>query len=97
MTYTVHPAAEQDIADASDSDKERAGTEVARRFLAEVDRVANLVSRNPEGGAPLAKWRRVFHLKVFPYSLVYRSLAGGIQVLVVRHQHRRPSFGVGRR
>jgi plasmid stabilization system protein ParE len=97
MTYTVHPAAEQDIADASDSYKERAGTEVARRFLAEVDRVANLVNRNPEGGAPLTKGRRVFHLKVFPYSLVYRSLAGGIQVLVVRHQHRRPSFGMGRR
>ena len=78
MTYAVHPAAEQDISDASDTYEERAGAEVARRFLAEVDRVAELVNRNPEAGAPLAKGRGVFHLKVFPYSLVYRSLAGGI-------------------
>jgi plasmid stabilization system protein ParE len=97
MTYSVHPAAERDVADASDFYKERAGVEVARRFIAEVDRVACLVDLNPEGGAPLTKGRRVFHLKVFPYSLIYRSIAGGIQILVVRHQHRKPSYGMGRR
>lgn len=52
MTYTVHPAAEQDMADASDFHKERASVEVARRFLAEIDRVAG----TPRGSKP-GRWR----------------------------------------
>ena len=62
ITYSIHPAAGQDIANASDFYEIRAGIEVARRFLTEVDRAANLVDRNPEGGALLTKGRRVFHL-----------------------------------
>ncbi len=90
MTYTVHPAAEKDIAEASDFYKTQAGLAVARRFVAEVDRIAMLVERNPGSGALLSSGRRVFHLKLFPYSLVYRPFGDGIQVLVVRHQHRKP-------
>lgn len=97
MTYTVHPAAERDIAEALEFYGERAGLAVASRFLDEVDRIAKLVDRNPDGGAPLTQGRRMFHLKVYPYTLVYRKLAGGIQVLVVRHQHRKPSYGMSRR
>lgn len=35
MTYSLHPGAEQDIADALDFYAEQAGTVVAARFLAE--------------------------------------------------------------
>ena len=97
MTYAVHPSAERDIAEASDFYEERAGIAVARRFLAEIDRVAKLVNRNPDAGVPLTKTRRMFHLSVFPYTVVYRMLAGDVQMLVVRHRHRKPSYGMSRR
>ena len=96
MTYTAHPGAERDIEKASDFYRERAGLVLARRFVAEVDRIAKLVDRNPEAGAPPTQGRRMFHLKAFPYTLVYRAQVGGIQLLVVRHQHQKPNHGMGR-
>lgn len=97
MTYTVHPDAERDIAEASDFYEKQAGVVIARRFLAEFERVAKLVDQNPEVGAPLTHTRRMFPLKVFPYAVVYRILSDGVQILIVRHQHRKPSFGMSRR
>ena len=96
MTYSAHPGAERDIEHASDFYRDRAGLAVARRFLAEVDRVAKLVDRNPDAGALLAEGRRMFHLKAVPYSWVYRKLDAGIQVLIVRHHHQNPRHGMRR-
>ena len=97
MTYSVHPGAERDLAEASDFYVKQAGKVVAHRFLAEFERVALLLDRNPEAGAEIRTNRRKFHLAVFPYTVVYRKLEAGIQVLVVRHQSRRPNYGMGRR
>ena len=97
MTYTVHPDAERDLAEVSAFYLRQAGAVVARRFLAEFERVAQLVDRAPEAGAEIRANRRKFHLAVFPYTVVYRKLGTGIQVLVVRHQSRSPGFGMRRR
>ena len=96
MTYTVHPGAESDLADASDFYITQAGETVSRRFLAEFDRVVGLLDRNPDAGVLQDNGRRIYHMQVFPYSVVYRIIATGIQVLVVRHQSRRPSHGMRR-
>jgi len=40
--------------------------------------------------------RRV-NLKRFPYHVLYRQVAGGIRVIVVRHHRRHPSYGTKRR
>ncbi len=97
MTYSLHPDAEKDVADAIDFYAEQAGITVAERFLTEFERVANLLMRHPGFGTPASRGRRVFPLQVFPYSVVYRDLEGSIRILVVRHQHRKPSYGGGRR
>ena len=97
MTYSLHPGAEQDIADASDFYRERAGLLVAQRFLDEFERVARLLVTHPGFGTPTTKGRRVFPLRVFPYAVVYRPLEAGILVIVVRHQHRKPGYGGARR
>lgn len=97
MTYAVHPSAERDLAEASDFYVTQAGEAVARRFLAEFERVARLLDRTPDAGAEIRANRRKFHLAVFPYTVLYRKIDTGIQVLVVRHQSRRPNFGMGRR
>lgn len=97
MSYTLHPGAERDIADALDFYTEQAGPLVAQRFLNEFERVAALLVRHPAFGAPTSGGRRVFPLRVFPYSVIYRDLGTGVRIIVVRHQHRKPGHGGARR
>lgn len=97
MTWSLHPGAEEDIADALDFYVGQAGLAVAEHFLAELERVAELLVKHPGFGTPTTKGRKVFPLQVFPYSVVYRPIEGGILILVVRHQHRKPGHGGGRR
>lgn len=97
MSYSLHPEAERDIANALDFYSEQAGLGVAGRFLEEFERVAKLLVDHPGLGTPTARGRRAFPLKVFPYSVVYRNLDSGIRILIVRHQHRKPGYAGGRR
>ena len=97
MTYSLHPEAEQDVAEALDRYVEQAGAAVAGRFLTEFERVAALLVSHPGFGTTTTRGRRVFPLQVFPYSVVYRVLESRIRILVVRHQHRKPGFGGARR
>jgi len=97
VTLSLHSEAEQDISDAMDFYTEHAGRAVAARFLDEFERAVGILLEHPDIGTPVAKGRRVFPLRVFPYSVVYRNLESGIRVLIVRHQHRKPGFGSGRR
>lgn len=97
MTYSLHPGAELDIANALDFYKEQAGLAVAERFLEEFERVVKLLIVYPDLGMPTTKGRRAFPLKVFPYLVVYRNLESSIRVLIVRHQHRKPGYAGGRR
>lgn len=97
MSYSLHPDAERDIADALDFYTEQAGPLVAQRFLREFERVAALLVEHPRFGAPTTRERRTFPLRVFPYSVIYRELETGVRILVVRHQHRMPGFGGARR
>ena len=96
MKYSFHPAAEQDVADASDYYVAKAGPLVAERFLEELNRAALLLVEFPGLGTPNSKGNRKFPLRAFPYSLVYRHLEGRIQILVVQHQHRKPGYGSNR-
>jgi plasmid stabilization system protein ParE len=97
VRYSLHPGAEQDIADALDFYAEQAGLLVAQRFLTEFERVAQLLVEHPGFGTPTTKGRRVFPLRIFPYSVVYRSLEASVRIIVVRHQHRKPNYGGARR
>ena len=47
MTYSLHPGAEHDIANALDFYKEQAGFVVAERFLEEFERVVKLLIEYP--------------------------------------------------
>ena len=97
MTYTLHPGAEHDVANALDFYSEQAGPVVAERFLEEFERVAKLLVEHPDLGMPTTRGRRALPLKVFPYLVVYRNLESSIRILIVRHQHRKPGYASGRR
>jgi plasmid stabilization system protein ParE len=93
VTRTIHHDAQADLAAAARHYKLEAGTGVAKRFLAEFERVARLLEDNPRLGTPGDSGRRSFPLAVFPYTIIYRQTEAGIRILVVRHQRRDPGFG----
>ena len=97
MNFSLHPGAQNDVADALDFYRERAGVAVAERFLDEFERVVALLERHPAFGTPTTRGRRSYPLKLFPYSVVYRPMDNEIRILIVRHQHRRPDYAGGRR
>ena len=97
MNYSLHPGAEEDIADALDFYAQHASPVIAQRFYNEFARAVNLLVESPGLGKPSRKDRRIFPLQVFPYLIVYRELGSEIRVIVVRHQHRKPSYGDARK
>ncbi len=96
MKYSFHDQAIGDIAAAQDYYFQHAGAPVATRFITELERVLHLLSENPKFGTPIARQRRSFPLKGFPYSLVYLIEGDELRLLIVRHQRQRPGFASDR-
>ena len=65
-------------------------------FRREVRRVVALILVNNRMGksvtAGRAKGLREFGLDRFPYSLVYRIIAGGVTIVAISHQYRRSGY-----
>ncbi len=97
MTYTFHPKVEGDLDEAADHLAKHASRRTVARFLAEFERVANLLVDHPGIGTPLSRGRRIHPFRIFKYSVVYRIVDGMPRILLVRHKRRRPSYGGGRR
>lgn len=97
MKVTLHPAAERDIEAAAEFYERKASPLIAARFVKEFKHVIALLLENPGMGAPRAGGRRSFGLRVFPYNVLYKVAPDAIQVLVVRHDRRRPGFGSQRK
>jgi plasmid stabilization system protein ParE len=97
VTFTLHRGAERDLGDAARFYRNEAGRAVAARFIEEFERIASLLSSNPDLGTPTVGERRWFPFHGFPYSVIYRPVDNGIRILVVRHQNRDPEHGEARR
>lgn len=97
MTYTLHPKVEEDLDEAAEHLAQHASPRTAARFLAEFERVMNLLMEHPGIGTPISRGRRIHPFRVFKYSVIYRLVDGRPRVLVVRHRRRRASYGGGRR
>ncbi|BAO80226.1 plasmid stabilization system protein [Serpentinimonas raichei] len=97
MTRSIHRLAAEDLAQAVRFYQNEAGAGLARRFLNEFERVAQLLEQHPGLGTPTADGRRAHPLSDFPYSLIYRHEGLELRILVVRHQSRDPEHGAGRR
>ncbi|MHB0992404.1 MAG: type II toxin-antitoxin system RelE/ParE family toxin [Burkholderiales bacterium] len=96
MTYSLHPGAVHDIANAMNFYREQAGSVVSGYFLEEFERATTLLVEHPDLGTPTTKGRRTFPLKVFPYLIVYRNLQSNIRILIDRHHHRKPDHAGSR-
>jgi len=69
---------------------------LSRRFLDDLERTSELVSKFPALGTPATAGTRRIHLRRFPYSLVYRRARDVIWVIAVEHHRRMPDRWVGR-
>ena len=96
MRVALHPGAERDIADAAAFYASEASPALAGRFVAEVERVAQLLLGNPGLGTRRSRDRRGFPISGFPYTVIYKAAPDGIVILVVKHDRRRPGYGAGR-
>ena len=96
MSYTLHPAAESELSNAAVYYAREASSGIARAFLAEFDRVIELVERNQQLGTPAKAGLRIYPFRRFPYSIVYREVEAGPHVYAIAHQRRTPEYWHGR-
>ena len=95
MSVEFHPAVEQDVAEALqryDAVSQKLGEE----FKAELRRAITVAAAQPQRFHPIKPGFHRANLRRFPYHFVYRELADGIRVTLVRHHRRHPNFGMER-
>ena len=97
MKAELHPGAERDLQDAAAFYENEGSAALAARFLAEFERVTKVLLSSPGLGTPRTRAKRGFPTTDFPYTVVYREIATGIRILVVKHDRRRQSYGGSRR
>lgn len=97
MSYWIHPEAEIELGDAAVYYAEHASPAISDAFLAEFERVLELLVEN-QGCGPYAEFGfRVCHFGRFPYSVIYEEHpSAGPQIYAVAHQHREPGYWLGR-
>lgn len=97
MSYWIHPDAEAELGEAADYYAEHASIEIALAFVAEFERVRDLLIEN-QGRGPFGDFGfRVYHFGRFPYSVIYdEDEPAGPKMYAVAHQHREPGYWLGR-
>ena len=93
MKVTLHPGAEQDVQEAAAFYAREGSPRVAARFVAEFKRLGALLAEHPDIGAPRSSGRRGLSMSIFPYTVIYRTTADEINILVVKHDSKKPGFG----
>lgn len=96
MTYELHPQAEAELTSATLYYAKAASRSIALAFLAEFERVAELVEENQQLGTPSKAGLRVYPFRRFPHSIVYRESSAGPYVYAVAHQRREPGYWLNR-
>ena len=91
MSYSFHPAAEDEFLDAIEyyeNREEGLGLDFAIEVYATIDRA----TRHPSAWPVLDGEVRRCQTKRFPYGVLYSQEAEGILVLAVMHLHRDPDY-----
>ncbi|MDX1999300.1 MAG: type II toxin-antitoxin system RelE/ParE family toxin [Thermoanaerobaculia bacterium] len=92
MSYWLHPAAEEELSDSAAYYGQHASRRVAEAFLEELEAAFHLLELNQRLGRRVAGGLRLYSLRRFPFSLVYREDASGPRILTVAHQKRKPGY-----
>jgi plasmid stabilization system protein ParE len=96
MNYWLHGAAETELGDAAVHYEQHAGGQIAQAFLAEFERVIDMLVENPARGYVADSGLRTYHFAHFPYLVVYEEDAGALCIYAVAHQHREAGYWLAR-
>jgi plasmid stabilization system protein ParE len=96
MNYWLHPEAEEDLREAAEFYRDRAGAGLSQALLAEFERSASLLLEHPHLGSLWRHGKRRLLMRRFPYAVVYAVVADQIRILAVAHHSRRPGYWRGR-
>jgi len=97
VSYSIHADAEAELGDAAAYYATHASRMIALAFLAEYERVRDLLVENQKRGPHGEDGFRVFHFDRFPYTVVYEEdELNGPQIFAIAHQSREPGFWIDR-
>lgn len=93
MNYWIHPEAEAELGDAAVYYAEHASQLVAEAFLAEFERVRDLLVENQARGPHGEFGMRLYHFERFPYTIIdEEDRHSGPRIYAVAHQSRDPGY-----
>jgi plasmid stabilization system protein ParE len=92
VSYVLSPEAAAELAAAVAFCTQHFSAAVAENFLATLELKVRLVSEFPGVGTPTLNGRRLFPIGRYPYSMLYRSQNGVVQVSAIAHHSRRPGY-----
>ena len=97
MRLVLHPEVFSDIDQIMAYYEHAATKELADAFYAELRHCMVAASERPTTFPIRERQLRRVNLWRFPYHFLFRITADAVRVLVVRHHHRNPTFGIQRR
>ena len=93
MSHWIHPEAEAELGDAAVYYATHASRVIAEAFLAEYERVRDLLIENQQRGPHGEYGMRIYHFDRFPYTVIYAEDADhGPQIFAIAHQSREPGY-----
>ena len=91
----IHPWAEVEIVEAYRWYRARSLL-AAVAFRAQLDRAIALIAEAPERQAAYLQGTRRVLVRRFPFSVIYRTGDGGVEIVAVAHGRRRPGYWADR-
>lgn len=96
MNLIFHPQAAKDARSIASGYSE-VSEELVARFWLELDVVIESITLFPERHHFDPSGFRRANLRKFPHHVLFEQLVDGVRIMVVRHDHRNPSYGLRRR
>jgi toxin ParE1/3/4 len=87
----IHPDALEETRAAVEWYAERS-RRAAEAFLNEIDHVTRQISEKPERFPAFEHGTRRMLFRRFPYFIVFRETAEGVEIVAVAHGHRQPGY-----
>lgn len=98
MRIRLHPAVETDLLEIVEYYEQTANSTVAADFYSEFRLYARKIAEMPESFPQFNKRLRRTNLHRFPHHILFEILPDHtIQILVIKHHSRHPSYGLNRR
>ena len=97
MIASVSPEADRELTDGALFYSREGNAEVASAFIAEYERVLELLCAHPGLGALWRSDRRRIPVRKFPYSIVYYIRGGEIRIFALAHHRRKPGYWASRK